>query len=32
MAKGAGQKQKLLVLQNVLLERTDEEHPISTRP
>lgn len=31
MAKGAGQKQKLLVLQNVLLERTDEEHPISTQ-
>ena len=31
MAKGAGQKQKLLVLQNVLLERADEEHPISTQ-
>ena len=30
MAKGSGQKQKLLILQRILLERSDEDHPIST--
>ena len=31
MARGAGQKQKLLVLQKVLLEQTDEEHSMTTQ-
>ena len=31
MARGAGQKQKLLVLQRMLLEHTDEEHPLTTQ-
>lgn len=31
MARGAGQKQKLLVLQRMLLEHTDEEHPMTTQ-
>ena len=30
MAKGANQKNKLLFLYKLLLERTDEEHPLST--
>lgn len=29
MAKGAGQKAKLLALEHIFLEQTDEEHPIS---
>ena len=29
MAKGRGQKRKLLVLSRTLMERTDEEHPMS---
>jgi predicted DNA-binding transcriptional regulator YafY len=31
MAKGANQKSKLLVLYQLLLERTDEENPLSTQ-
>ena len=31
MAKGPNQKKKLLVLQQVLLTRTDEEHPLTIR-
>ena len=31
MSKGQGQKQKLLVLQKVLLERTDEDHPMTVK-
>ena len=30
MAKGSGQKQKVLLLRRLLLERSDEDHPIST--
>ena len=30
MAKSANQKNKLLFLYKLLLERTDEEHPLST--
>ncbi len=30
MAKGSNQKQKLLVLQQILTERTDEDHPMTT--
>ena len=29
MAKGVNQKQKILYLRQILLERTDEKHPIS---
>ena len=31
MSRGAGQKQKLLVLAKALLERTDEDHPMTTQ-
>ena len=31
MPRGAGQKQKLLLLEKLLLERTDEDHPMTTR-
>ena len=31
MAKGANQKSKLLVLYQLLLERTDEENPLTTQ-
>ena len=31
MPKGQGQKRKLLVLQKALLERTDEEHPMTVK-
>ena len=31
MPRGAGQKQKLLLLEQLLLERTDEDHPMTTR-
>ena len=31
MPKGQGQKRKLLVLQKTLLERTDEDHPLTVK-